>query len=284
MASPQHNQFYITLPSNSVKYDVGVENTENTASSFRIKLPQRVRLDGEWEVGLAELIYPNTWMNLPNTNNQNVMTLRYQPTREMISVAIPAGRYETVEELVETIENTLMQKSRSLLMQHGDKHVQLKMGISFRLDKETKRVVMSLIPSVVKKVEMSNHLMYMLGLTRAQMHAITDNDEAKDVEAASKVPDLRAGFECLYVYCDICELQFVGNYLAPLLRVVNVQGKYGEVVDCIYDTPHYVPVLVKDITCIEVNIKNDMNEFVAFAYGKVVVKLHFRRKKPLLLF
>jgi len=50
------DQFYITIPSNT--------HEDNTASNFRIVLPQRIRLEGEWEVGLAEIIYPNSWYHL----------------------------------------------------------------------------------------------------------------------------------------------------------------------------------------------------------------------------
>ena len=94
------------------------------------------------------------------------------------------------------------------------------------------------------------------------------------IQSMSKVPDLRAGFECLYVYCDICELQPVGDVLAPLLRVVNVQGNYSDVVDRIYDTPHYVPVLKKQFGSIEIEIKTDQNTPLALQYGKTLVKLH----------
>ena len=43
------DQFYVTLPSNTEKDD--------TASNFRVKLPNHIKLEGEWEVGLAEIIY-----------------------------------------------------------------------------------------------------------------------------------------------------------------------------------------------------------------------------------
>lgn len=296
--SVQHNQFYVTLPSNTAVIDdeqnpndktkntVQNDKTKNMASNYTVKLPQRIRLDGSWEVGLAELIYPNTWRNLSRDSGQNIILLKYAPANEKVKVAIPPKRYETIEELVTAIEKALYTASDELSYKYPekDKYTQLKMGISFVYKKDTHRVSLSLIPTVVKKIEMSDHLMYMLGLTKDQLHSVAKLDKAKDIEAASRVPDLRAGFECLYIYCDICDEEQVGNFLAPLLRVVNVQGNYGDVVDRIYDTPHYVPIIKKDITSIEINIKTDMGQFVVFAYGKVVVKLHFRRKMPALLF
>ncbi|GFY69485.1 uncharacterized transposon-derived protein F54H12.3 [Trichonephila inaurata madagascariensis] len=43
---------------------------ENKISHFMTQLPLRVTLNnGEWEVGLVDLIYPHTWYNIRNDNN-----------------------------------------------------------------------------------------------------------------------------------------------------------------------------------------------------------------------
>jgi hypothetical protein len=56
------NHFYLTLPSYaSVNY-----YPDNTASCFVAKLPQRVCLEGNYEVRLSEIIYPRTWNNVDN--------------------------------------------------------------------------------------------------------------------------------------------------------------------------------------------------------------------------
>ena len=81
----------------------------------------------------------------------------------------------------------------------------------------------------------------------------------------------------MYVYANILEPQIVGNVSAPLLRIVNVEGKYPNIIDKVFDFPHYIPVLVKDISDIEINIKDDLNEYIPFLSGKVIIKLHFRR-------
>lgn len=292
----QH-QFYVTLPSNSAQH-ADPSAGENTASDFRVKLQQRIRLDGDWEVGLAEIIYPNTWMNLSSINEQNIIKLFHVPTRTKVSMAIKPGRYLSIYDLVSIINSAVLAKSNEMkeneTLRYVAKevetilvevpHQELKTGIKFEYDRETRRVSVHLDPEIVKHVDMSEQMQYMLGLTKEQMKAISNVEKAKEVRAMSKVPDLRAGFECLYVYCDLCTSQPVGDVLAPLLRIVNVQGVYSEVVARIYDTPHYVPVLHKDISSITINIKNDLNQFVDFEYGKVVVKLHFRRCSPMSLF
>ena len=57
--------FYVTLPSNG-SMDVF---PENTLTQFRNKLPRSLHLDGEWDVGLIECMYPFSWFQIsPETS------------------------------------------------------------------------------------------------------------------------------------------------------------------------------------------------------------------------
>ena len=59
------SEFYVTLPSNrSVQYFL-----DNKTSNFVTKLSRTLQLDGEWEVGLAEIVYPHTWCNIREGKN-----------------------------------------------------------------------------------------------------------------------------------------------------------------------------------------------------------------------
>lgn len=91
--------------------------------------------------------------------------------------------------------------------------------------------------------------------------------------------DLRMGFEVFYVYCDLVELQMVGNSLVPLLRVVNVEGKHNDIVLKSYENPNYLPVSKREFDSIEINIKDNTNHSIQFLGGQVIVKLHFRKRK-----
>ena len=44
-----------------------------------------------------------------------------------------------------------------------------------------------------------------------------------------KEVDLDHSFHDLYVYCDIIQPQYVGDAIVPLLRIVFVEGKDGEI-------------------------------------------------------
>jgi hypothetical protein len=55
------SQFYITLPSDSsVKYF-----PNNTVAHYTTKLPESLNLNGDYEVGLSEIIYTKSWHNYP---------------------------------------------------------------------------------------------------------------------------------------------------------------------------------------------------------------------------
>ena len=42
---------------------------DNKTSNFVTKLSGTLQLDGEWEVGLAEMDYPHTWYNIREGQN-----------------------------------------------------------------------------------------------------------------------------------------------------------------------------------------------------------------------
>src|ERR1700759_1580169 len=51
----------MTLPSNSSQEFF----PEHTLTEFITKLPSTIELTGEWEVGLAEMMFPRTWYTIP---------------------------------------------------------------------------------------------------------------------------------------------------------------------------------------------------------------------------
>jgi len=119
--------------------------------------------------------------------------------------------------------------------------------------------------------------MYMLGFYEENITNIDYSDTTILDISAYYPADLSCGMSYLYIYCDVLEPQIIGTKLAPLLQVVNVEGKYTQLVSRIYTAPHYVPILKKCFNSIEINIKNDMDEPVNFTFGKTIVKMHFRK-------
>ena len=148
-------------------------------------------------------------------------------------------------------------------------------GLQFRHDKTLQRVSIDMDTEKIARVVLSPHLAYMLGYNDGSEKYIM-----KDKQNLAKYPaDLTGGFYALYIYCTIVENQIVGNYRVPLLRTVHVQGKHGDICEKIFHSPHYVPVVAKEFDTLEIDIKGDTGQSVVFISGKVVVKLHFRKKR-----
>ena len=65
-------ELYVTLPSKtSMQYF-----PDNKTSNFVTKLSRTLQLDGEWEVGLAEIDCPHTWYNIREGKNSVEFTFQ----------------------------------------------------------------------------------------------------------------------------------------------------------------------------------------------------------------
>jgi hypothetical protein len=103
------------------------------------------------------------------------------------------------------------------------------------------------------------------------------SNKLSDMHEGQNAVDLNSGFHSIFVYCDIVECVPVGDTTAPLMRAMNVKGKYGDVIQRAFDRPIYLPVQKKQFDTIEVNIMTDTGQPVPFEVGKSLVTLHFRR-------
>ena len=94
--------FYLTLPSNA-SLDVF---PDNKTTEYRVKLPQPVELDGNWEVGLYSIFYPRTWYTLRNSSVDT--HFYYVEGTGWPSVAtMKYGHYETMQDFVKSMNATL---------------------------------------------------------------------------------------------------------------------------------------------------------------------------------
>ena len=113
----------------------------------------------------------------------------------------------------------------------------------------------------------------MLGITTNPIHCGSESIKYHGEDLFS----LDETIHSLYVYCDIIENMPVGSAEAPLLRIVGVDAKQGEIVRKTYDNPMYVPVRIKKFDTIEIDIKSNTGEHAPFQQSKSEVILHFRK-------
>lgn len=242
--------FYLTLPSDSSRNFF----PENKISHFFTRFPTPIELKGEWEVGLVEFIYPHTWYNVNQSTNLIGFDLN---DGKKIGRRIPPGFYETVPDILKAI--TIKDIKNKIIFTYS--------GI-------TKRVSVNVKDGA--KVIMHNGLAQMLGFEPCEIASFDSNIE--QTEESPYVADPCAHYRVLLIYSDIVEPQIVGDVLAPLLRIVNVTGKDGEVICVKYDRPHYLPISRKSFDSLEIVIRTHLGELTPFERGRSYVKLHFRQK------
>ena len=260
------SDFYLTLPSNS-STDV---YPDNTLANFKTKLPNRIELDGRWEVGLVEMQYPHTWYNL--REGEGEMTIVDSavdgPIREIRApIRISPGYYHTIEDLLKRMELDI---ARSLNMNKTERPVR------FLYDEIRRKVIAKVTPIFNigdYTISLRSSLQRILGFESPVLRVGTTEAE---------FPVDMDPLHSLYIYCDLIEPRVVGDRMAKLLRVVPVEGRSGDMVTRIYENVHYNPLQRKSFETVEIDIRDSLGVKAPFERGTLNVTLHFRRRRHLL--
>ena len=220
-------------------------------------MPRTFYLEGKYEVALAEIQYPHTW---PSMREDLEYFVCHRPigADDHRCSRIPLGYYKNIVQLCGEINRRIAEREEKENV------------IVFKYHEITRRVY---IKTAGYEVSFSEPLAEILGF-RSRWEGIW----YPNFSTAERKADLKHGFYTLYVYCSLCEAQVVGDYYVPLLRTVAIQGHDGDLVMKTYSEPHYVPVNTSKFDTIEINIKDDTGQDVAFESGKVLCKLHFRQR------
>jgi hypothetical protein len=80
--------FHVTLPSDGSKDTYPA----NTISHYTTKLSERIELDGEYEVGLAEFMFPHTWFNFKNDDELYWISVKIN-ARDSKFITFKSGYY-----------------------------------------------------------------------------------------------------------------------------------------------------------------------------------------------
>lgn len=119
--------FYVTLPSNASTHLY----QENDAGHYFVKLPQTIELSSQYEVGLAEIQFPNSYYNVLE---DDVWIRYYQPSptidmsrEEAVNRAweatatlllIPPGLYSNPELLITTLNHQILEHDKVKMRFH----------------------------------------------------------------------------------------------------------------------------------------------------------------------
>lgn len=255
--------FYLTLPSNSSLQFY----PQNTVTQFTTQLAHPLDLQGHWEVGLAELQYPHTWHNM-NEGDGWITVRKYGREKRVI---LPPGQYDTPEQLIGAL-NQLFTPRRVPYGVETRPSVRVKTlkDVDFSYHAITQKVTLTIRTRI--QLKLSPILKLMLGMKESHLSSGTHE--------GMHVVDVNQGFYSLYVYCNIIEPRPVGDSEVPLLRIVPIEGKSGQMITKTYEHIQYIPLLQKHLRAIEINIRKDTGENVPFELGKSVITLHFRKQRP----
>ena len=245
------SDFYLVLPSNASM----TTHPNNTLAQYITNLPRRICLSGgggEWECGLTEINYPHDWYNVRKAR------LTVEHYGETVTDAyFEDGYYDSPEELVKTL--------------NGDTPGRVKFGY----EPVTQKIVAHMKGDT--KFALYGDLPDILGFGRGEATTIFTSSARSMVVRGYSIVDLRRGFESLYVYSSIVESRIVGDKIAPLLRIMSITGRHGEMVTARFDHVQYMPVLSREFEDVEIEIRDDTGRPVPFERGKVTVTLHLRR-------
>ena len=256
------SSFYITLPSNACK-DI---YPGNTASVYKTRLVKPINLKYPYEVALVEMQYPHTWNTLDDTCNDFYYT---DGRGNYNRVCVPAGYYDSPKKLTDELNKAFEEEEKKRLPIGAAAEKQYN-NVIFMFDQYSRRT----------EIYIKNDYNVQLNTALAQALGFSSSSRvySEPKSVSDNAADTLRGFYSLYVYCDLCEPQFVGDAYVPLLRIVDARGKDKQIITKTYAQPHYIPVM-KSFDTVEINIKDDTGEDVSFTSGKVICKLHFRIKR-----
>ena len=271
---------YATLPSNSSPDYY----PENKISDYIVHLPEELQLPGSWEVGLAEIQFNHSWYNVDTTSYWVI----YQRGEIHIKSKLPSGYYQEPKQLIRLLLNQMkhdFQAKNEELIENGTLTNPIDFLLDLRYNENSQLAQLNIRnnssaptrvdndgvarPSVL--VHLAPFLTEMLGFAESTFHNV-------GIFHSERVVDMNP-INNIYVYCDVIENRIVGHTLAPLLGVIASQGNPGSVISKRYDKLQYQPVMKKSFSEIQINLRDDQGNSIWFRKGRVIVTLHFRRKK-----
>lgn len=257
-------------------------------TEFTTKLASPIELTDEWEVGLAEIMFPRSWYTIPKTGStfltdyrrcdiawkhdmMNKIERGYDPSDEEIDtevrIFVKGGFYNSMEELTEELNQASIRTYTHL--------AKTMKPPTFDYKSTTRRMYVTLPPGM--SITFPPILETILGFSWEQ-NPCAKSREQETVRGELSC-DLQTGIHAIYVYCDLLQYTNVGNIKAPLLRVVDSGGEAGDVVTRYYERPRYVPIQKKCFETIQIVLRDDLGEKILFENGKVLLTLHFRRAR-----
>lgn len=251
-------EFYVTLISNS-SLEV---YPYNKASAFIVQLPQKIILNDNWVVGLAEIQYSYNFFNVSESNN----TLTYTKGSEVSIRSIEIGFYKSISDIIIAVRKATSE-----------------LGDWIKIDSITNRIIINTKEVYSdEKESTSNRSIKFHGLLALQLGFAPDTN-VLNYDISPYVGNTYFGIpDEIFVYCDLIEPQLVGYQSSQVLKIVNTGDKrttFGTSCFRGFQNLHYVPLLKKDFDKVEIELRDITGQYIPFRHGITRIKLHFKEVK-----
>lgn len=273
------SQFYIHLPSDS---SLNVY-PNNTIAKFSTKLANTVVLDGQYEVGLSEIIYPIDYANIDNRDKsykfwiKRVVKIVDPETQKESFVEeirkkrlVKTGNYSTIDEFLDSFNHLIADEFSENNLQNN---------LRFTKGEDDQLILICNRPRDRSSMDgaffmMSPHLSERLGYDSEA----TSISLFETYRLRSRNFELNMGKNIMYIYCDVISHSLVGDVSAPLLRACNLQqSAKSRTFHLSFPDVHYKPVQKCQFDTIDISINTEQGNPMPFQSGKVLITLHFRR-------
>ena len=293
--------FYVTLPSNVNNRS---DQTDNKTSEYLTIFPDSLVLEGPYEVALSEIIYYQNWKFKlcdvyikRNDFEKHYVILTYDGQNDMEKLFRIINKQ--LEKICEDFYNSVEEHYRKEILAKKNWAANIKQRIQ-ALENEMVKEIFSIEAIIVEnkiKFKVSEFLVVQfVGAINSlynsdivvnnlrvekqyqKINSTVYSYETNDIEMELFYESLH-GIHSIFIYSDVIDTQIVGDSRTRLLRVINVSSKYKEVVSRVYDNPDYLPVSSREINSIKIILRDDTGQKIFFTNSKVIVKLHFRKKR-----
>lgn len=261
--------FYVSLPSNS-----SMNLYDNTVSNYTTKLKYPIKLNGPYEVGLAEIIFDSNWdielgFLIINTDNK------------ILKIPLSHRDGQSYDTFLKKISENILNEYANLeleiaLQKNPDITLQ---SITNEIFKNVPRLEYKNNQIHINSSETQKFTCEFIGLLAEllQIKNKTFSNSENIIELIDKREQFRV-INTIYVYCDIIKFQYVGDTFAPLLRNVIVDSNNSTNFS-VFSNPHYLPVSYSEIDNINIKILDEFGNQIRFINGRTIVKLHFRPQR-----
>lgn len=257
------DSFYVTLPS----FGDG-----NTIGTYTQKLAEVIRLPGAWEVGLAEIIYPASWINVTEANRRLYLCYdeKYFYDREMEGIRDWSCGQDTRDDYDMPIGYYTKERMGDTLNFMID-------AFLGKDDNNKTKKYFSLKHGVMKFKGTDQGVKMTVHRDIADIMGFEQNVFCQLMTQATVMPVAQP--HSLYLYTNIIEPQLVGPTKAQLLAVIPA-GERNQLSTRYATNPiQYFSLRYDQLETIEINIRDSKGDAIPFTSGHSVVKLHIRPKQ-----